>query len=58
MSFSTGIISKKIIQLMSAPIMTIDVVKIVAMSSPKDRYINLEIRDPNKGPKIRNSINI
>ena len=36
----------------------VDVVKIVATFSPIDRYISPEIRDPNKGPKIRNSINI
>ena len=57
-SFSTGIISRKIIQLMRAPIITIIVVKIIANSSPIDRYTSPEIRDPNKGPKIRNSINI
>ena len=56
-SFSTGIISRKIIQLMSAPIVTIDVAKIVAASSPIDLYMSPDIRDPNKGPKIINSIN-
>ena len=57
-SFSNGSISRKTIQLMSAPITTIDVVKIIAASSPIDRYISPEIRDPNKGPKIKNSINV
>ena len=57
-SFSTGIISRKTNQLMSAPIVTIDVETIVAASSPIDRYISPEIKDPNKGPKIKNSINL
>ena len=57
-SFSTGIISRKTIQLMNAPIITIDVAKIADAPSPIDRYINPEIKDPSKGPKIKNSINV
>ena len=56
--FSTGIISRKTIQLKSAPIITIVVAKKIATSSPIDRYIRPAIKDPNKGPKIKNSINI
>ena len=56
--FSIGIISKKIIQLMIAPAITINVARIIATFSPIDLYINPEIKDPNKGPKIKNSINV